>query len=149
MELFPGADLGAARTVDGGCVEPIGRRRVRPRRRRVAQPTTAPLIPDVQALLVQQHLEVLAELRLLRQHGRNEYESLPAVLRRVSEIERHLRLTELHVPQVHTRRQPLGRNGRCGEIGPHLFQRSGELPHDPIARALRIGAGRHRTFEEL
>ena len=111
MELFPDADLGGSCTVGNGCHEPIGhdRRRVRQRYRRAAQPTQATLLREMQALLVQQHVELLAELRLLRQHWRNDYESLPAILRRLVAIERRLGLTELHLPQVHTRRRPLGR----------------------------------------
>lgn len=52
-----------------------------------------------------QHAALLDEVKRL---GRHERESLPALLRRVTEIERLLRLTELHVSARSTRRRPLG-----------------------------------------
>jgi hypothetical protein len=47
------------------------------------------------------------EIRSLRQQQHNEREALPALLRRLTEIERALKLTELHIPPRLTRRRPL------------------------------------------
>ena len=44
----------------------------------------------------------------LRQQRRNEQETLPALLRRLTEIERLLKGSDLHVPVRATRRRPLG-----------------------------------------
>jgi hypothetical protein len=48
------------------------------------------------------------EVARLRQQRRNEQETLPALLRRLTEIERLLNGTDLHVPARATRRRPLG-----------------------------------------
>jgi hypothetical protein len=62
---------------------------------------------SLRALLERQHAELLLELLTLRQVRRNEHESLPAVLRRVTVIERHLALVESPtIPRV-SRRRPL------------------------------------------
>jgi hypothetical protein len=51
----------------------------------------------------------LAEIKkLLKVERRNEYESGPAILRRITEIERLLKATELHVPPRTSRRNPMG-----------------------------------------
>jgi hypothetical protein len=47
------------------------------------------------------------EIHSLRQQQHNEREALPALLRRLTEIERVLKLTELHIPPRQTRRRPL------------------------------------------
>jgi hypothetical protein len=94
IDLFPLIELGDRRLVVGGdgCVKPIGRFD-RGRRRRHA---SRPGIPGQ-----------LLELRTLRQARRNEHESLPAVLRRVTDIERHLALVETpQMPRL-SRRRPL------------------------------------------
>ena len=48
------------------------------------------------------------EVARLRLQRRNEQETLPALLRRLTEIERLLRGSDLHVPVRATRRRPLG-----------------------------------------
>ena len=48
------------------------------------------------------------EVARLRQQRRNEHETLPALLRRLTEIERLLTGSDLHVPTRATRRRPLG-----------------------------------------
>jgi hypothetical protein len=48
------------------------------------------------------------EVARLRLQRRNEQETLPALLRRLTEIERVLKGTDLHVPARATRRRPLG-----------------------------------------
>jgi hypothetical protein len=57
--------------------------------------STAVLLFELRGLLERQHAELMGEVHRLRQQRRNEHESLPAVLKRISEIERHLRLTEI------------------------------------------------------
>jgi hypothetical protein len=52
--------------------------------------------------------DIKSLLQSKRVRERNEHENLPAILRRVTEIERHLRLTELHQPPRASRRRPLG-----------------------------------------
>jgi hypothetical protein len=109
-ELFPDINFGTASEAgNGACAEPIGRRGLscrrssRPKRRTLVQRLT-----ELYQLLQRQHCELLTELHSLRHQQRNERETLPAILRRLTEIERMLRLTELHVPVRHSRRRPLG-----------------------------------------
>jgi hypothetical protein len=54
-----------------------------------------------------QHAELMDELRTLRQARRIEHESLPAMLRRVTDIERHLHLVEIPTMPLLSRRRPL------------------------------------------
>jgi hypothetical protein len=90
-----------------GCSKPIGRRD-RDRRRRHANRLGIPgQLLELRALLERQHAELLLELRTLRQVRRNEHESLPAVLRRVTDIERHLALVESPTMPRVSRRRPL------------------------------------------
>jgi hypothetical protein len=91
---------------------PIGRRTgsrrsrlVRPRQRR---PSTAAAIAELRQVMEQQHAAVMDEVKRLGHHQRDERESLPAMLRRITEIERVLKLTELHLPARSSRRRPLG-----------------------------------------
>jgi hypothetical protein len=89
LELFPDVDLGA-RTPGAGCAKPIGRARAhRPRVRR-ARPSSVGLLSEIRRLIEQQHAELMGELRALRQQRRDEYEIPTALLRRLTEIERHL-----------------------------------------------------------
>jgi hypothetical protein len=110
FDLFPGIDLGARGGAGTGCVSPIGRRDTGRRRPRVVRPrrsSTAVLLFELRGLLERQHAELMGEVHRLRQQRRNEHESLPAVLKRISEIERHLRLTEIpRAPRI-GRRRPL------------------------------------------
>lgn len=112
FELFPEADLGADAKPTGGCRAPIGRRQTPRRRREVAirprQSSTVALIRELHQLLERQHAELIGEVQRLRSQRRNEHESLPAVLRRVTEIERHLRLTETPQAPKPSRRHPMG-----------------------------------------
>jgi hypothetical protein len=62
---------------------------------------------ELRRLLERQHLEVMGELRRLGRLRRDDYENLPAVLRKVTEIQRSLGMTELHVPARHSRRRPV------------------------------------------
>jgi hypothetical protein len=113
VDLFPGIDLGARRGPGTGCVSPIGRRdtgRRRPPVARPRRPSTAAALAAMRGLLERQHAELMGEVHRLRQQRRNEHESGPAILRRLTEIERILKLTELHAPpNGHTPRRPLGR----------------------------------------
>jgi hypothetical protein len=106
--LFPpGIDLGARAPGADGCRSPIGRQRARRPRVRRARPSTAAVVLEPRQLLEQQHAELMEAIGALRQARRNEHESLPAVLRRICEIERVLKLTELHVPPRTSRHRPL------------------------------------------
>jgi hypothetical protein len=90
-------DLGARVEHRSGCASPIGNRiagRRRPSVVRPRRPSTAVVLLELRGLLERQHAELMGEVHRLRQQRRNEHETLPAVLKRVSEIERHLRLTE-------------------------------------------------------
>jgi len=95
FDLFPGMDLGARVASGAGCAAPIGRRdtgrRRRPVRVRPRHPSTVTVLAELRGLLERQHAELMGEVHRLRQQRRNEHETLPAVLKRVSEIERHLR----------------------------------------------------------
>ena len=95
LELFADLDLG--RPGEGSSrTRPIGRRGTGRRRRHP--------VPRKPSTIAGQ----LLELRALRQVRRSEHESLPAVLRRVTEIERHLRLVETPAMPRVSRRRPLG-----------------------------------------
>jgi hypothetical protein len=112
FELFADLDLGRSPPGDGSCVKPIGRRaKERRRRPRVVcsrrSSTTVQLI-ELRGLLERQHAELMGEVCRLRQQRRNDHESLPAVLRRISEIERHLRLAETPEAPKPSRRHPMG-----------------------------------------
>jgi hypothetical protein len=61
-------------------------------------------LATIKGLLEKQNVS----LTQMCQQRRNEHESLPAVLRRIVEIERLLKSTELHIAARHTRRRPLG-----------------------------------------
>lgn len=62
--------------------------------------------------LVEEVLGSLKELVEITRHDRvrriNEFESLPAILRRLTAIERHLELRETHTTPRIGRRRPLG-----------------------------------------
>jgi hypothetical protein len=113
-QLFPDSiDLGERRPDGDGCVSPIGRRSTgrgrRPRPVRAKRPSAiAVLLLDLRRLLERQHADILDELRRLGRSQRDERESLPVLLRKVTEIQRALKLTEMHVPPQHSRRRPLG-----------------------------------------
>jgi len=108
LELFP--DLVPSVPANGdGCTKPIGRR-TRGRRRGSAPRKSAAIagqLLELRRLVEQQHTELLDELRALRRQRRSEHESIPAVLRRITEIERHLRLVETPTMPRITRRRPL------------------------------------------
>ena len=84
------------RPVDG-CAKPIGRRD-RGRRRRHPAPrkpsAIAGQLRELRRLVEAQHEAVMDELRILRQQRRNDGEIPANLLRRIIEIERHLRLVE-------------------------------------------------------
>jgi hypothetical protein len=110
LELFP--DLAPSARANGdGCTRPIGRR---DRGRRLRNPVPRKpsaitgLLLDLRRLLERQHADIFDELRRLGRYQRDERESLPVLLRKVTEIQRALKLTEMHVPPQHSRRRPLG-----------------------------------------
>jgi hypothetical protein len=112
-QLFPESiDLGERRPDGDACVSPIGRRRAGHRRRphpvRPRRPSISVLLLELCQLLERQHAELLAELGRLGRYQRNERECLPTLLRKTTEIERVLKLTELHLSPRHSRRRPLG-----------------------------------------
>jgi hypothetical protein len=76
------------------CARPIGPRRNPLPRRQRRRLSTAVLLLELRKLLERQHSEMMDELRRGRQLRRNEHEAGPAILRRLTAIERHLRLTE-------------------------------------------------------
>jgi hypothetical protein len=80
--------------------------------KRKKPPVATPAQPDP-PVLVELHGE-LAEIKELlkrqRQRVRNEYESGPAILRRLTELERLIRGGDLHIPPKATRRYPTGRD---------------------------------------
>jgi hypothetical protein len=108
LELFP--DLVPSVPANGdGCTKPIGRQ-TRGRRRSSAPRKSAAIadqLIELRRLVEQQHAELLDELRALRRQRRSEHESVPAVLRRITEIERHLRLVETPTMPRITRRRLL------------------------------------------
>jgi hypothetical protein len=108
LELFSDIDLGVRDPGGDGCVAPIGLRVRRPRVRRMRSPSAAALVLELHQLMERQHGDLLDELRRLGRYQRDERESLPALLRRVTEIERVLKLTELHLPARTSRRRPMG-----------------------------------------
>jgi len=110
LELFPGIDLGARQSAGDSCIKPIGRRAAGRRRRAGAAPRRPPIahqLLELRRLIVAQHDELMAELQALRQHRRNEGEIPAAVLRRITEIQRHLRLVETPAMPRVTRRRSL------------------------------------------
>jgi hypothetical protein len=134
-ELFPEADLGTAPPVDvgPGPTSPIkqhsrggkgrprkggwgGRRagagrKPKPRQSEIngiAAPTSPTPLVELRQLLERQHGELMGELHRIGRLQRDDYESLPTVLRKVTEVQRLLGMTELHVPVRHSRRRPLG-----------------------------------------
>jgi hypothetical protein len=133
-ELFPEADLGTAPPAgtDLGTSSPIklsnrGKRYQRkggwggarigsgrkPKPRSpgingIAVPASPMLLLELRQLLERHHDELMGELHRLGRLQRDDYENLPAVLRKVTEVQRFLGMTELHVPVRHSRRRPLG-----------------------------------------
>jgi hypothetical protein len=111
IDLFPAIDLGDRRHAVGvdGCSKPIGRRAGGRRRRHQgrARSTIAGQLLELRRLVEAQHEAVIDELAALRRQRRSEHESIPAVLRRITEIERHLRLVETPTMPRITRRRPL------------------------------------------
>jgi hypothetical protein len=132
-ELFPGADLGAAPLVaialDSSSPVRFSNQRKRYQRKggwggrragagRKPKPRlpgvngiavpASPMLLELRQLLERHHEELMGELRRLGRLQRDDYESLPTVLRKVTEIQRSLGMTELHVPARHSRRRPLG-----------------------------------------
>ena len=108
LELFPDLVPSVPASSDG-CTKPIGRR-TRGRRRGSAPRKSAAIagqLLELRRLVEQQHAELLDELRALRRQRRSEQESIPAALRRITEIERHLRLVETPTMPRITRRRPL------------------------------------------
>jgi hypothetical protein len=110
LELFP-LLAPNVRAHGDSCAKPIGRRAAGRGRRAPSGPRKSAAVAgqliELRRLIEQQHAELMVELRTLRQVRRIEYESLPAVLRRVTEIERHLRLVETPAMPRITRRRPL------------------------------------------
>jgi hypothetical protein len=106
LELFPDVDLGA-RTPAAGCAKPIGRARARRPRVRRVRPSSVGLLSEIRGLIEHQHAELMGALRALRQQRRDEYEIPAAVLRRITEIERHLCLVEAPKTPRINRRRPL------------------------------------------
>lgn len=102
-ELFPNIDLGE-RPSERGCAKPIGRMRARqPKPRRV--PAGILMLGELRRLMVDQHGELIAELRALHQQRRDHGELPAMVLRRLVNIERHLGLVETPAaPRVSSRR---------------------------------------------
>ena len=95
----------------GGARPGAGRPRIRP----IPATVRAAVIGDttlevVKALEQIQHALKLQSERLagLQQQRRNEYESGPAILRRLVELERLVRGGDLHIPLKATRARPLG-----------------------------------------
>jgi hypothetical protein len=109
LELFP--DLVPSVPANGdGCTKPIGRRTRARRRGSVPGPRRSPIagqLLELRRLVEAQHEAVMDELAALRQQRRNDGEIPAALLRRVVEIERHLRLVESPAPPRLTRRRPL------------------------------------------
>jgi hypothetical protein len=118
-ELFPDLDLGCPSASGDGCARPIGRRRTAsPRQRplRVPRPSMAVLLSEVRGLRAEIGSFTVHLRRIERcgvdqaARGADDSEILANLLRRQTEIERILKLTELHVPPSgHTPRRPLGR----------------------------------------
>jgi hypothetical protein len=106
LELFPDVDL-SARPIRTGCAKPIGRARARRPRVRRVRPSSVRLLSEIRGLIEHQHAALMGELRVLRQQRRDQYEIPAAVLRRLTEIERHLRLVETPVAPRVSRRRPL------------------------------------------
>ena len=110
LELFP-LLAPSAQAHGDGCAKPIGRRAAGRRRRPPSGPRKSAAVAgqllELRRLIEHQHAELMVELRILRQVRRIEHESLPAALRRVTDIERHLRLVETPAMPRITRRRPL------------------------------------------
>ena len=110
LELFP-LLAPSVQAHGDGCAKPIGRRAAGRRRRAPSGPRKSAAVAgqllELRRLIEQQHAELLDELRALRRQRRSEHESVPAVLRRITEIERHLRLVETPTMPRITRRRPL------------------------------------------
>jgi hypothetical protein len=105
-ELFPSLDFSSHRA-RSGCAKPIGRHARGRRRRHASRPGILGQLLELRRVIEQQHAELMDELRTLHQARRIEHESLPAVLRRVTDIERHLRLVEVPTMPRLSRRRPL------------------------------------------
>src|SRR5262245_63298791 len=54
---------------------------------------------------------LLARTEIVMTQRRNDHESVPAILKRLTEIERHLHMRETHRHQQTSRHAPLGREG--------------------------------------
>ena len=131
LELFPNVDLGARPPDGGACRAPIGQQRARRPRVRRVRPSSVRLLSEIRGLIEHQHAEVIAELRVLRQQRRDEYEIPTALLRRLTEIERHLGVIETPADAAH---QPPAAAG--------LKEEKSQCPkqtHLPVPRALRCG----------
>jgi hypothetical protein len=110
LELFPDADLGFRRPAGDNCARPIGKRYAG-RHRRADSARKSPIarqVHELRLLIETQHAELLVELRGLRQERRDEHELPSAILRRLVEIERLLRIIEPATMPRLTRRQPVG-----------------------------------------
>ena len=110
LEFFPDIDLGTRRGSGDSCAKPIGPHAAV--RRRCAGPTSrrSPIAHQVAEL--RRHLDtrldqVMGELQALRQQRRNAFEMPEGILRRLVEIERHLRLVETPAAPRISRRRPL------------------------------------------
>jgi hypothetical protein len=110
LELFPSdLNLGDHRPGGDGCTRPIGRRGGGSRRR--AEPRKPSTLPgrllELRGLVEAQHAAVMDELAALRRQRRDDGEIPASLLRRVTEIERHLRLVETPTTPRTNRRRPL------------------------------------------
>jgi hypothetical protein len=111
LTLFPIA-LEARAPGPDACLAPIGRRATGRRRRacsaRPRRPSLAVVLRDLRQMPERQQAELMCAIGRLQQQRRNEHEALPMVLKRITEIERHLRLTEAPIAPRPSRRHPLG-----------------------------------------
>jgi hypothetical protein len=112
LTLFPDVALDARSPGPNACRAPIVRRGIGHRRRarsaRPRHPSVAVMLLELSQVLERQHVEVMCEIGRLQQRRRNEHEALPMLLKRVTEIARHLRLTETPQMPRATRRHPMG-----------------------------------------
>ena len=112
LELLfpPDIDLGMRRGAGDGCTKPIGNRAAGRRRRAVSAPRRSPVAHQIAEL--RRHVdtrldEVMDELQVLRQQRRNAFEVSEGILRRLTEIERCLKIPEPPRAPVLTRRHPV------------------------------------------